>query len=58
MTSADFVQLGITDVVSLIRVRQLSPVELVQAYLDRNDRPREPSPETRWGAPTTRADGA
>ncbi len=28
-------QLGITDVVNLIRTRQLSPVELVQSYLDR-----------------------
>ena len=28
-------RLGITDVVSMVRARQLSPVELVQAYLDR-----------------------
>ena len=35
MTPSDLVQLGMTDVVNLIRTRQLSPVELVQSYLER-----------------------
>lgn len=30
----------------------------LQAFLDRTDVPKAPSPEKRWGAPTTRADGA
>ena len=35
MSVADFTQLGIADVVGLIRTGQLSPVELVQSCLDR-----------------------
>ena len=35
MTPSDLVQLGITGVADLIRTRQLSPVELVQSYLER-----------------------
>lgn len=35
MTATDFAQLGIADVVGLIRAGQLSPVELVQSCLDR-----------------------
>ena len=35
MTPSDLVQLAITDVVNLIRTRQLSPVALVQSYLER-----------------------
>ena len=32
MAVANFLQLGVTDIVRLIRERRLSPVELVQAY--------------------------
>jgi aspartyl-tRNA(Asn)/glutamyl-tRNA(Gln) amidotransferase subunit A len=35
MTPSELVQLGITDALRLIRTRQLSPVELVRAYLER-----------------------
>ena len=35
MTASDFAQLGIADVVGLIRAGQLSPVELVRFCLDR-----------------------
>ena len=35
MTPTELVQLGITDALRLIRSRQLSPVELVRAYLER-----------------------
>ena len=35
MTASDFAQLGISDVVGLIRAGQLSPVEFVQSCLDR-----------------------
>lgn len=37
MTPSDLVHQGITDVVNLIRTRQLSPVELVQCYLERTE---------------------
>lgn len=35
MTPSALVQLGITDIVNLIQTRQLSPVELVDSYLER-----------------------
>ena len=35
MTPSNLVQLGITDIVDLIRTRQISLVELVQSYLER-----------------------
>ena len=35
MTVSDFMQWGITDVVGLVRAGQRSPLELVQASLDR-----------------------
>ena len=37
MTPSDLVQLGITDIVDLVQTRQLSPVELVDSYLERID---------------------